>query len=170
MFDRLCGKSDEVGTGDAIAERLDSLMHTARFTWRARKVMELADQQAKRLGQELVDTEHILLGLLKEGSGLAVNVLRNLEVDVYSIRLEVEKVLQPRSSIVTMARCPLTPRAERAIEFATDESRNLNHNYLGTEHLLLGLLRAQEGVAAQVLMNLGLDVDEARAEVQDLLG
>lgn len=141
-----------------------------RFTDRARKVMQLANQEAQRFNHEYVGTEHILLGLIKEGSGVAANVLRNLEVDLKKIRLEVEKLVQTGPDMVTMGRLPLTPRARKVIEYATEEARNLNHNYIGTEHLLLGLLREQEGVAAQVLMNLGLKLEEVREEVLNLLG
>ncbi len=141
-----------------------------RFTDRARKVMQLANQEAQRFNHEYVGTEHILLGLIKEGSGVAANVLRNLDVDLKKIRLEVEKLVQTGPDMVTMGRLPLTPRARKVIEYATEEARNLNHNYIGTEHLLLGLLREQEGVAAQVLMNLGLKLEEVREEVLNLLG
>ncbi|ASV73446.1 ATP-dependent Clp protease, ATP-binding subunit ClpC [Thermogutta terrifontis] len=141
-----------------------------RFTDRARKVMQLANQEAQRFNHEYVGTEHILLGLIKEGSGVAANVLRNLDVDLKRIRNEVEKLVQSGPDMVTMGRLPLTPRARKVIEYATEEARNLNHNYIGTEHLLLGLLREQEGVAAQVLMNLGLKLEEVREEVLNLLG
>ncbi|HOP76985.1 MAG: ATP-dependent Clp protease ATP-binding subunit [Thermogutta sp.] len=132
--------------------------------------MQLANQEAQRFNHEYVGTEHILLGLIKEGSGVAANVLRNLDVDLKKIRLEVEKLVQTGPDMVTMGRLPLTPRARKVIEYATEEARNLNHNYIGTEHLLLGLLREQEGVAAQVLMNLGLKLEEVREEVLNLLG
>jgi ATP-dependent Clp protease ATP-binding subunit ClpC len=141
-----------------------------RFTDRARKVMQLANQEAQRFNHEYIGTEHILLGLVKEGSGVAANVLKNLDVDLRKIRLEVEKIVQSGPDMVTMGKLPQTPRAKKVIEYAIEEARNLNHNYVGTEHLLLGLLREQEGVAAQVLMNLGLKLDEVREEVLNLLG
>src|SRR5580700_10707253 len=141
-----------------------------RFTDRARKVMQLANQEAQRFNHEYVGTEHVLLGLIKEGSGVAANVLRNLEVDLRKIRNEVEKIVQAGPEMVTMGKLPQTPRAKKAIEYAIEEARNLNHNYVGTEHLLLGLLREQEGVAAQVLMNLGLKLEDVREEVLNLLG
>ena len=122
-----------------------------RFTDRARKVMQLANQEAQRFNHEYVGTEHVLLGLIKEGSGVAANVLRNLDVDLRKIRNEVEKIVQAGPEMVTMGKLPQTPRAKKVIEYAIEEARNLNHNYVGTEHLLLGLLREQEGVAAQVL-------------------
>ncbi len=141
-----------------------------RFTDRARKVMQLANQEAQRFNHEYIGTEHVLLGLVKEGSGVAANVLKNLDVDLRKIRLEVEKIVQSGPDMVTMGKLPQTPRAKKVIEYAMEEARNLNHNYVGTEHLLLGLLREQEGVAAQVLMNLGLKLEDVRDEVLNLLG
>lgn len=143
-----------------------------RFTDRARKVMQLANQEAQRFNHEYIGTEHILLGLVKEGSGVAANVLKNLDIDLRKIRLEVEKIVQtgPGTEMVTMGKLPQTPRAKKVIEYSIEEARNLNHNYVGTEHLLLGLLREQEGVAAQVLMNLGLKLEDVREEVLNLLG
>ncbi len=141
-----------------------------RFTDRARKVMQLANQEAQRFNHEYIGTEHVLLGLIKEGSGVAANVLKNLDVDLRKIRLEVEKLVQSGPDMVTMGKLPQTPRAKKVIEYAMEEARNLNHNYVGTEHILLGLLREQEGVAAQVLMNLGLKLEDVREEVLSLLG
>src|SRR6202023_2316213 len=141
-----------------------------RFTDRARKVMQLANQEAQRANHEYISTEHILLGLVKEGSGVAANVLKNLDIDLRKIRLEVEKIVQSGPDMVTMGKLPQTPRAKKVIEYSMEEARNLNHNYVGTEHILLGLLREQEGVAAQVLMNLGLKLEDVREEVLSLLG
>jgi ATP-dependent Clp protease ATP-binding subunit ClpC len=141
-----------------------------RFTDRARKVMALANQEAQRFNHEYIGTEHVLLGLVKEGSGVGANVLKNLDVDLRKVRLEVEKLVKSGPDMVTMGKLPQTPRAKKVIEYAIEEARNLNHNYVGTEHLLLGLLREQDGVAAQVLMNLGLKLDEVREEVLNLLG
>lgn len=141
-----------------------------RFTDRARKVMQLANQEAQRFNHEYIGTEHILLGLVKEGSGVAANVLKNLDIDLRKIRLEVEKIVQSGPDMVTMGKLPQTPRAKKVIDYSIEEARNLNHNYVGTEHLLLGLLREQEGVAAQVLMNLGLKLEDVREEVLNLLG
>jgi len=141
-----------------------------RFTDRARKVMALANQEAQRFNHEYIGTEHILLGLVKEGSGVGANVLKNLDVDIKKLRLEVEKLVKSGPDMVTMGKLPHTPRAKKVIEFAIEEARSLNHNYIGTEHLLLGLLRETEGVAAQVLMNLGLKLEEVRQEVLNLLG
>src|SRR5258707_2759149 len=141
-----------------------------RFTDRARKVMQLANQEAQRFNHEYIGTEHILLGLVKEGTGVAANVLKNLDIDLRKIRMEVEKIVQAGPDMVTMGKLPQTPRAKKVIEYSIEEARNLNHNYVGTEHLLLGLLREQEGVAAQVLMNLGLKLEDVREEVLNLLG
>jgi ATP-dependent Clp protease ATP-binding subunit ClpC len=141
-----------------------------RFTDRARKVMALANQEAQRFNHEYIGTEHVLLGLVKEGSGVGANVLKNIDVDLRKVRLEVEKLVKSGPDMVTMGRLPQTPRAKKVIEYAIEEARNLNHNYVGTEHLLLGLLREQDGVAAQVLMNLNLKLDEVREEVLNLLG
>src|ERR1700728_2192615 len=141
-----------------------------RFTDRARKVMALANQEAQRFNHEYIGTEHILLGLVKEGSGVGANVLKNLDVDLRKVRLEVEKLVKSGPDMVTMGKLPQTPRAKKVIEYSIEEARNLNHNYVGTEHLLLGLLREHDGVAAQVLMNLGLKLEEVREEVLNLLG
>ena len=141
-----------------------------RFTDRARRVMQLANQEAQRFNHEYIGTEHILLGLIKEGSGVAASVLKNLGIDLRKIRLEVENVVQSGPDMVTMGKLPQTPRAKKVIEYSMEEARNLNHNYVGTEHLLLGLLREHEGVAAQVLMNLGLRLEDVRDEVLALLG
>ncbi len=140
-----------------------------RFTDRARKVMQLANQSAAIQSRIYRHRAH-LLGLIKEGSGVAANVLKNLDVDLRKIRLEVEKLVQSGPDMVTMGKLPQTPRAKKVIEYSMEEARNLGHNYVGTEHILLGLLREQEGVAAQVLMNLGLKLEEVREEVLNLLG
>src|SRR6202000_3536139 len=141
-----------------------------RFTDRARKVMALANQEAQRFNHEYIGTEHILLGLVKEGSGVGRNVLKNLDVDLRKVRLEVEKLVKSGPDMVTMGKLPQTPRAKKVIEYAIEEARNLGHNYVGTEHPLLGLLREKDGVAAQVLMSLGLKLEEVREEVLNLLG
>src|SRR6186997_1290784 len=143
-----------------------------RFTDRARKVMQLANQEAQRFNHEYIGTEHILLGLVKEGSGVAANVLKNLDIDLRKIRREIEKIVQhgPGGEQVVMGRLPHTPRSKKVIEYAIAEARGLNHHYVGTEHLLLGLLREEEGVAAQVLIHLGLKLEDVREEVLNLLG
>src|SRR5262245_43490210 len=143
-----------------------------RFTDRSRKVMQLANQEAQRFNHEYIGTEHILLGLVSEGSGVAANVLKNLNVEHRKVRREIEKIIQhgPGGERVVKGRLPHTPRAQKVIEYAIDEARHLNHNYIGTEHLLLGMLREEEAVAAQVLMNLGLKFERVREEILNLLG
>ncbi|RKY07214.1 MAG: NDP-hexose 4-ketoreductase [Planctomycetota bacterium] len=141
-----------------------------RFTDRARKVMALANQEAQRFNHEYIGTEHILLGLVKEASGVGANVLKNLDVDIKKLRLEIEKLVKSGPDMVTMGKLPQTPKAKKVIEYAIEEARALNHNYVGTEHILLGLLRETEGIAAQVLMNIGLKLEDVRQEVLNLLG
>jgi ATP-dependent Clp protease ATP-binding subunit ClpC len=141
-----------------------------RFTERARKVILLAKEEAKRFNHDYIGTEHILLGLIREGEGVAAAVLASVGLDPEKIRFEVEKLVEPGPSTVVSGDIPFTPKAKKVIELAMDEARALNHNYIGTEHLLLGLLREGEGVAAQVLMNLGMDLEKVRMEVMQLLG
>src|SRR5678815_2490452 len=112
-----------------------------RFTDRARKVMALANQEAQRFNHEYIGTEHILLGIVKEGTGVGANVLKNLDLDLRKVRLEIEKRLQPAESAPGVGRAPQTPRAKKVIEHAIEEARGLGHTYVGTEHLLLGLIR-----------------------------
>src|SRR5688572_6420813 len=126
-----------------------------RFTDRARKVMALANQEARRFNHEYIGTEHILLGLAKEGGGVGAHVLKLYDVDLGKLRLEVEKFVKSGSHIGTEKKLPQTPRTKKVIEYAVGEARSLNHNYVGTEHLLLGLLEEQDGVAAQMLMKMG---------------
>ena len=141
-----------------------------QFTERARKVLGLARQEAQKFNHEYIGTEHILLGLILEGSGVAATVLRNMDVDLRKIRLEIEKLVQQGPQVMTApSKLPFTPRAKRVIDLAKEEAATLNHEHVGTEHLLLGLLRENEGIAAQVLMNLGVRLDEVREEVLDLL-
>jgi ATP-dependent Clp protease ATP-binding subunit ClpA len=141
-----------------------------RFTDRARKIMQLANQEAQRHNHEYIGTEHVLLGLVAEASGVGANVLRNLNVDLRSVRYEVEKLVQSGPDMVTMGRLPQTPRVKKVIEYSMTEARDLGHNFVGSEHILLGLLREDEGVAAQILMNLGLRLEAVRDEVRSLLG
>jgi hypothetical protein len=141
-----------------------------RFTDRARKVMQLANQEAQRFNHEYVGTEHILLGLVKEGAGVAANVLKNLGIEPHKICLEVERIVQAGPDMVIRGKLPQTPRAKKVIEYSIEAARNLNHNYVGTEHLLLGLLREEGGVAAQVLMNLGLKQETVHRTILLVLG
>jgi hypothetical protein len=142
-----------------------------RFTDRCRKVMQLANEAAQNFNHEYIGTEHLLLGLIAEGSGVAANVLKNLDLDLRKVRLEVERIIQRGPDPVPMeSRLPQTPGVKKVIEYAMAESKALGHKYIGTEHLLLGLLREYEGVAAQVLMNHGLKLQQVRDEVLSLLG
>ncbi len=141
-----------------------------RFTERARKVVILAKEEARRFNHDYIGTEHILLGLIKEGESVAAAVLQNLGLGLDTLRLEVEKLVQFGPSTVISGDIPFTPKAKKVIELAMDEARRLGHNYIGTEHLLLGLIKEGEGVAAAVLQNLGLDLNKVRAEVIKLLG
>ena len=140
-----------------------------RFTERAQQVLVLSQDEARRLSHNFIGTEHLLLGLVKEGAGIAARVLQNTGVNLNTLREEVEKII-PKGDKVPNQNISYTPRAKRVIELAIEESQNLGHNYVGTEHLLLGLLREGEGIAAQVLTNLGIDVKRARKEVIQLLG
>ncbi len=141
-----------------------------RFTDRARKVMGLARQEAQRLNHEYIGTEHILLGLVQEGSGVAANVLKNLDIDLRKVRQEVEKLVKTGPSMVTMGQLPFTPRAKKVLELALEEASKLGHNYIGTEHILLGLIKEQDGKAAKVLTNLNVELDSVRSEILDFLG
>jgi ATP-dependent Clp protease ATP-binding subunit ClpC len=141
-----------------------------RFTDRAKKVMNLARQEAQRFNHEYLGTEHILLGLVQEGSGVAANVLKNMAIDLNKIRSEVEKIVKTGPSTVTIGQLPFTPRAKKVLELSMEEASNLGHNYIGTEHLLLGLIKENEGIAAQVLLNLGVKLEDVREEVLEFLG
>lgn len=140
-----------------------------RFTERARKVVYLAQQEAARLGHNVVGTEHLLLGLVAEGEGVAAKALESLEINLDRIRGEVEKIIGSGETN-PFGEIPFTPRAKRVLELAVDEGRQMGHNYVGTEHILLGLIKEGEGVAAQVLKNLGADLEKVRKEVINLLG
>ncbi len=141
-----------------------------RFTERARQVMTLARMEAQKLSNDYIGTEHILLGLVVEGSGVAAQVLKNLDVDLRKVRYEVERLVEQGNSPVSGSQLPFTPRAKRVLEFALEEAQNLGHNYIGTEHLLLGLIREHDGPAARVLQCLGVQPGEVREEIVDLLG
>jgi ATP-dependent Clp protease ATP-binding subunit ClpC len=141
-----------------------------RFTERARKVIILAKEEARRFNHDYIGTEHILLGLIREGEGVAAAVLQKLGLSLENIRIEVEKLVQPGPATQIIGDIPFTPRAKKALELAAEEARSLGHNYIGTEHLLLGLIREGEGIASQVLLNLGLDLNSVRNEVMELLG
>lgn len=136
-----------------------------KFTNRAKQVIKLAKKEAQRLNHNYLGTEHVLLGLLKLGQGVAVNVLRNLNIDFETVRAEVEKLVGYGPEIQVYGDPALTGKAKKVFEYANEEAANLNHNYVGTEHLLLGLLRQTDGVAAQVLENLNVNLKEVRKEV-----
>lgn len=140
-----------------------------RFTERAQKVIVLSQEEARRLGHTVVGTEHILLGLIAEGEGVAAKALQTLGISVDRVRTEVENVIG-RGEESPAGQIGFTPRAKRVLELAFDEARQLGHTYIGTEHILLGLIREGEGIAAQVLTNLGADLDKVRKQVGDLLG
>ncbi len=141
-----------------------------RFTERARKVIILAKEEAKRFNHDYIGSEHILLGLVREGEGVAATVLEKMGVSLENIRIEIEKLVQPGPATQIIGDLPFTPRAKKALELAAEEARSLGHNYIGTEHLLLGLIREEEGVASQVLLNLNLDLSTVRNKVMEVLG
>jgi len=140
-----------------------------RFTEKAIKVIMLAQEEARRLGHNFVGTEQILLGLIGEGTGVAAKVLKSMGVNLKDARVEVEKIIGRGSGFVAVE-IPFTPRAKRVLELSLEEARQLGHNYIGTEHLLLGLIREGEGVAARVLENLGVDLAKVRTQVIRMLG
>ena len=141
-----------------------------KFTDRARKVLNLAQDEAQRFNHNYIGTEHLLLGLVREGDGVAAKVLANLGVDLAKARSAVEFIIG-RGDRIVLGEIGLTPRAKKVIELAVDEARRLNHHYIGTEHLLLGLIREGEGIAAGVLESLGVNLERARvATIQTLSG
>ncbi len=150
--------------GDGINETMFE-----RFTEKAIKVIMLAQEEARRLGHNFVGTEQILLGLIGEGTGVAAKVLKSMGVNLKDARIEVEKIIGRGSGFVAVE-IPFTPRAKRVLELSLEEARQLGHNYIGTEHLLLGLIREGEGVAARVLENLGVDLSKVRTQVIRMLG
>ncbi len=142
-----------------------------KFSDRARKALQQARTETKEFNHEYVGTEHLLLALLK-GDGVACNVLRNLDIDYCTVKKEISKIVQPGPDVLTPpdSRLPYTPRTENVLRLACDESSRFGHNYVGTEHLLLGLMREPEGVAYTVLKNLDLDLSMIVKEISDLLG
>src|SRR5215207_4421302 len=146
-------------------------MNGYNFTERVRKVLAMAREEAARLHHEYVGTEHILLGLIREGEGVAAAVLQNLSVDLDEIQQKIEDTVKKgKAAQTTGPDLPYTSRAKKVLELAMSEARELNHSYVGTEHLLLGLLREEKGIAAQVLTDAGVNLDAARAETLRLLG
>jgi ATP-dependent Clp protease ATP-binding subunit ClpC len=140
-----------------------------KFTDRSRKVVALANEEARRLHHEYVGTEHILLGLVKEGGGVAAHVLSSLDVDLQKIQSCIERTF-PQGEVVLLTDGRRTPGAKKVIENSLEEARKLDHHYVGTEHLLLGLVRETDGVAAQILASLGVELEVVRREVLQLLG
>lgn len=141
-----------------------------RFTDNARRVMQLANQEAQRFNYDHIDTHHILIGLVLIPSEITNHVFVAFDINVRKIRLAAEKIVQPRSDMVVLEKLPQTPRANKVIEYAIEEVRGMNINYVDTEHLLLGLLREQESVAAQCLMNCGLKLEDIREKILELSG
>src|SRR3990172_3620623 len=139
-----------------------------KFTERARRVLTLAQEEAQRFNHNYISTEHMLLGLVREGDGVAAKVLANMGVDLNKVRSAVEFIIGKGDRAVG-GEMGLTPRAKKVIELAVDEARRMNHHYIGTEHLLLGLIREGEGIAASVLESLGVNLDRVRAEVNRIL-
>lgn len=141
-----------------------------RFTERARKVIILAREEAIRLGHNFVGTEHLLLGLVREGDGLATAILKKLNVNLTTLKGEVEKIVSVGSQTTPAGEVPFTPQAKKVLEYAISEARSMGHNYIGTEHLLLGLIREGEGIASLVLRDFGVTIPAAKAQAQELLG
>ena|SRR5260221_12364336 len=140
-----------------------------KFTERARKVLRLAQEEAQRFQHNYIGTEHLLLGLVREDEGVAAKVLHNLGVDLQKVRSSVEDIIG-RGDRIVLGEIGLTPRAKQVIELAVDEARRMNHHYIGTEHLLLGLVREGEGIAAGVLKSQGVTLEKARWQTIRLLG
>ncbi|HEX3625274.1 MAG TPA: Clp protease N-terminal domain-containing protein, partial [Verrucomicrobiae bacterium] len=137
----------------------------SNFTPRAQQVLALARKEADRFNHNYLGTEHLLLGLIKLGQGVAVNVLQGMGIDLETVRMEVEKQTGTGPDQKMIGNIPYTPRVKKVLDLARREAKNLNHTYIGTEHLLLGLLREGDGIAAQVLRNLDVDIEEARQRV-----
>src|SRR5437868_12293557 len=149
----------------------EGIMNGYNFTERVRKVLAMAREEAARLHHEYVGTEHILLGLIREGEGVAATVLQNLSVELDDIQQKIEETVKKgKAGQTTGPDLPYTSRAKKVLELAMSEARELNHSYVGTEHLLLGLLREEKGIAAQVLTDAGVNLDAARAETLRILG
>src|SRR6187402_1673870 len=146
-------------------------MNGYNFTERVRKVLAMAREEAARLHHEYVGTEHILLGLIREGEGVAATVLQNLSVELDEIQQKIEETVKKgKAAQTTGPDLPYTSRAKKVLELAMSEARELSHSYVGTEHLLLGLLREEKGIAAQVLTDAGVNLEAARAETLRILG
>jgi ATP-dependent Clp protease ATP-binding subunit ClpC len=156
---------------DSLAERrkMPAIDRFDKFTNRARKALHLAQEEAQRLQHNYIGTEHLLLGLIREGEGVAAKVLNNLGIDLDKARSSVESIIG-RGNRVVIGELGLTPRAKKVIELAVDEARHLHHHYLGTEHLLLGLVREGQGIGANVLESLGANLEKVRVQTMQVLG
>lgn len=141
-----------------------------KFTERARQVFALAQEEAQRFQHNYIGTEHLLLGLIREGEGVGARVLKNMGVDLADVRASVEKIIKRGDRVVVGGAIGLTPRAKKVVELAMVEARSLDHHYIGTEHLLLGLVHEGEGIAARVLENLGINLERVRREMLAELG
>jgi Clp amino terminal domain, pathogenicity island component len=166
MLDRFTNRARQmmqlVFSSASLASRKD------RFTNRARNVMQQAKEEAIRFHHEYIGTEHILLGLIREGSSVAADVLKNLDLDLQKVRAEVERIVHSGpDDVVFLGRMSQTPRVKQALRYAVEEAENRGQDYVGTEHLLLGLLREEETAATQILRNLGIPPDVVREELFD---
>src|SRR5438067_10918014 len=168
---RLCGGCSKRNPAERRKGEFESEMNGYNFTERVRKVLAMAREEAARLHHEYAGTEHILLGLIREGEGVAAAVLQNLSVDLDEIQQKIEETVKKgKAAAATGPDLPYTSRAKKVLELAMGEARDLSHGYVGTEHLLLGLLREEKGIAAQVLTDAGVNLDAAKAETLRLLG
>ena len=141
-----------------------------RFTDRARKVMALANQEAQRFNHDKIGSEHVLLGIIKEGSGVGASVLKDYGLDIRILREDVLKLVKEGPEIVTMGKLPQSPRTKKIIEYAIEYARSLNHNYVGTEHILGSLVSEKEGIASQILVSKGFDEKRIKEDLENLLG
>ena len=137
----------------------------SNFTPRAQQVLALARKEADRFNHNVIGTEHLLLGLIKLGQGVAVNVLQKMGLDLETVRMEVEKQVGTGPDQKMIGNIPYTPRVKKVLDLAKREAKNLNHTYIGTEHILLGLLREGDGVAARILRSLDVDIEQTRQEI-----
>src|SRR6266542_1711524 len=168
---RLSGACSKRNPAEGRKGELGIAMNGYNFTDRVRKVLQMAREEAARLHHEYVGTEHILLGLIREGEGVAAAVLTNLNVDLDDIQQKIEETVKKgKAAAAPGPDLPYTSRAKKVLELAMTEARELNHSYVGTEHLLLGLLREEKGIAAQVLTDAGVTLEQSRAETLRLLG
>ncbi|MGB8344147.1 MAG: Clp protease N-terminal domain-containing protein [Ktedonobacteraceae bacterium] len=168
------GPAANAAAQSGTSERSEASVSTSRnrfdkFTERARKVLSLAQEESQRFQHHYIGTEHLLLGLVREGDGVAAKVLMNLGVKLEEVRTTIESIIG-RGDHIVLGEIGLTPRAKKVIELAVDEARRLNHHYIGTEHLLLGLVREGEGIAAGALESLGVKLEDVRKETLKILG